>query len=665
LNRDFRILTETFACYSETPHLEPRTPEAHHRRAKAARLLAAAKVGYFFLITNKKFSCEATSRGGSFSYCTSNRGPGGYPNKEKDLNKNNLFPLMSRLFASPNPSKEKGSFLNKKTYDYLNTVSPKNLRGNLNADLWRIPGKKQKITPAVQPQPSPLLPPSGLQPSTGGAKAARLLFAEVVASSAALPPQGIYNQPSYPTALNLDKKIGTGLESLKGDHWKQKVASIKTSLKVNDVIYQYLKTFSIFNKRKNGILIKYNQHIGYNFNSKNILLRGVAGAAVAVAVAVAAVEPKISTLVNKSLLKKNIVINYYLNGPLLKKKEPKINKKIATEINRLKGVSGLTGYNRSGNNRLIKYSYKLLFYFFKSMYCLISKPVFLFTPDKVTIQLFYFLNIPKFKVFKWYSILNNKLIRQKWYATSLRFNKNIDALAALQLGQGAGHRDKLSNLNIPSDTEHLLPAAQTLSTSNKLKTVLSLSNKEMMNRVKLRWRIKKTLFRLNKKRNKVKHILFNLNKFNLFKVFSLKFKLICEILSNKFKKPVELHLVRIHQPFHDSNILVNLLSLNIRRNKKFKTNVKIEKLYAKKAVKNLYDYSNNSVNFIPTFLSGIKIRIGGRLMREALIPRITSKKFERGASSPGKVNFLDTATITKKNRKGSYTIKISSGQNFF
>jgi hypothetical protein len=185
-----------------------------------------------------------------------------------------------------------------------------------------------------------------------------------------------------------------------------------------------------------------------------------------------------------------------------------------------------------------------------------------------------------------------------------------------------------------------------------------------MNKVKLSWRIKKTLFRFNKKRNKVKLNLFNLNKFNLFKVFSIKFKLICEILSNKFKKPVELQLIRIHHPFHDSNILANLLSLNIK-NKKFKTNIAIEKLYAKKTIKNLYDYKINSVNFIPAFLSGIKIRIGGRLMREPIIPRITTKKFERGASSPGKVNFLDTATINKKNKKGSYTIKISSGQNFF
>ena len=370
---------------------------------------------------------------------------------------------------------------------------------------------------------------------------------------------------------------------------EQELDSIKNRF---DVISQYIKTYSQFNKRKNGIFIKYNKYISYNFNSKNNLFN----------------LNKLNQT-NKSLKTiENIAIG----------KDPKINilkvNGFNKELNKLKNVSVLNGYNQS-NNRLIKYSYKLLFYFFKSMYCLISKPTFLFTPDKVTIQLFYYLNIPKFKVFKWYSILNNKL-------------------------------------NIPSNN---------LSNKNN---VISYNYKEMMNKVKLSIRIKKTLFRLNKKRNKVKNILFNLNKFNLFKVFSIKFKLICEILSNKFKKPIELQLIRIHHPFHDSNILVNLLSLNIK-NKKFKTNVQIEKLYAKKTIKSLYDYNIDTVNFIPTFLSGIKIRIGGRLMREPIIPRITTKNFERGASSPGKVNFLDAATINSKNKKGSYTIKIFSGQNFF
>jgi len=166
------------------------------------------------------------------------------------------------------------------------------------------------------------------------------------------------------------------------------------------------------------------------------------------------------------------------------------------------------------------------------------------------------------------------------------------------------------------------------------------------------------------KETKVKNIVVNLNKYNIFKVFSIKFKLICEILNNKFNKPVEFQLIRIHKPYLDSNILVNLLSLNIR-NKKFKPNVRIFKLFQKRAVKIVDDCRNKSVNFIPSFVSGIKIRIGGRLLREHLIPKISTKRFERGASSVGKVNFLDTATITNKNRRGSYTLKISSGQNFF
>jgi hypothetical protein len=230
--------------------------------------------------------------------------------KPKEKNINNLFPLS--LFQ------RKGSFLTNKTYDYLNSVS--------------------------------------CSPSSGPA----------VLGQGLLLPKVNPGQKATPTNLrgNLnEQKVSSSFTSLK--------PKVKTSLKVNDVIYQYLKTFSIFNKRKNGILIKYNQHIGYNFNSKNILLRGV--------------EPKIiSELVpNKSipgglpLKNKNIINHFYYNGPLLKK-EPQINTEIAKELNRLKGVSGLTGYNRSCNNRLIKYSYKLLFYFFKSMYCLISKPVFLF-----------------------------------------------------------------------------------------------------------------------------------------------------------------------------------------------------------------------------------------------------------------------------------------------
>lgn len=69
-------------------------------------------------------------------------------------------------------------------------------------------------------------------------------------------------------------------------------------------------------------------------------------------------------------------------------------------------------------------------------------------------------------------------------------------------------------------------------------------------------------------------------------------------------------------------------------------------------------------NFIPAYISGLYIKIGGRLMREPIIPRLTTKKFEIGAIATGKVNLVDSARITKKNKKGAYTIKITYAQNF-
>jgi len=52
----------------------------------------------------------------------------------------------------------------------------------------------------------------------------------------------------------------------------------------------------------------------------------------------------------------------------------------------------------------IKNTYKLLQIFFKSLYCIISKPVFVITPDKIVIKLFYFLNIPTYKVYSLFAI---------------------------------------------------------------------------------------------------------------------------------------------------------------------------------------------------------------------------------------------------------------------
>jgi len=79
---------------------------------------------------------------------------------------------------------------------------------------------------------------------------------------------------------------------------------------------------------------------------------------------------------------------------------------------------------------------------------------------------------------------------------------------------------------------------------------------------------RKSISRFKSKSSKIRNIILYLIKYNITKVFSKKLKLICQILSNKFNKPVELELTRLHNPYLDSNILANLLHLIIKNKKK-------------------------------------------------------------------------------------------------
>jgi hypothetical protein len=318
---------------------------------------------------------------------------------------------------------------------------------------------------------------------------------------------------------------------------------------------------------------------------------------------------KVLLLINKNSLKNQNKANYniieYLKTLIsykttIKKRGVfiKYNKIISYNFNKNKIYD---------NNTIIQNITILLNTFFKSMYCLISKPKFLISQDKITIQLFYYINIPKYRVFKWFSIYYNKKIRQIFLI------------------------------------------------NNKKEKVTF-----------IKWKLRKSILKLKSKSLYIKKLIFKLFKYNISKVYSYKFKIFCEILSKQLNKPIELELIRLHHPYHDSNILVNLLALNFK-NKRKKSRVAIQKIYNKNKVKNLNDLNilSNKINNVPAFLSGLNINIAGRLMREHIIPRITNKVYEKGAIATGKVNFIDSASITKKNRKGAYTIKISSAQNFF
>jgi hypothetical protein len=146
---------------------------------------------------------------------------------------------------------------------------------------------------------------------------------------------------------------------------------------------------------------------------------------------------------------------------------------------------------------------------------------------------------------------------------------------------------------------------------------------------------------------------------SFIKLNNLKLNILCQILSNFFKKPVELDLVRLYYPYFDSNIFVNLLSKLIN---KIKLRIIMKHFFKKAIIRNpIKFYNNNLIIKIPSLLSGIKLRIGGRLMTQRLIPKKTVKTIRKGTLAKGKINFLDEARYTNKNKRGAFTLIISIG----
>jgi len=406
-----------------------------------------------------------------------------------------------------------------------------------------------------------------------------------------------------------------------------------TPLKKVGILHTYLKN-NLFpsqglagsgtgqNKNINGTIFHYNKYIDYNFNNNKPLPLSFNFTSYATT----AVDNSLANVTGSSLQSKgeNLISN--VTSCLVK--EDKTNMPLPGHWD---------------TNKFINYTDNLLIYFFKSMYCLISKPVYLITPEKVTIQLFYFLNIPKKNIFKLYYLFYNKKFKKNWI--KLR-NK---ALLKVKMHKN----NRFIPLILVKKRKKLL----------KISRFLKLYKSTRL-RIRLRWKKRRPILRLRSKFNTVLNLLLKLRKYSIDTVYKFKFNLICSILSKKFNRPVELQLIRLHHPYHDSNILVNLLALNLK-NKKKKSRVAISKIHSNKVIKKLNDPNLNSMNLIPSFLSGLNINIAGRLMREPIIPRKTTKFYEKGATATGKVNYLDVATITKKNKKGAFTIKISSGQNLF
>lgn len=154
---------------------------------------------------------------------------------------------------------------------------------------------------------------------------------------------------------------------------------------------------------------------------------------------------------------------------------------------------------------------------------------------------------------------------------------------------------------------------------------------------------------------------------------TLELEKLIKLLSNLLNLKVELQLNKLTYPYHDSTILAKLIAFNTNK-KRFTSIMKIilkkasiitNTLRTYKEKEDYYNVVSGPKNIkihksIPTVLTGLKVKISGRLITQRVIPKKTISKDEKGGFKRTKKSIVDYAVFTNKNKRGSYSVKVWS-----
>ena len=156
----------------------------------------------------------------------------------------------------------------------------------------------------------------------------------------------------------------------------------------------------------------------------------------------------------------------------------------------------------------------------------------------------------------------------------------------------------------------------------------------------------------NKKNKKSLSSLFNLNSQNL--------EILSANLSNFISKNVHFDLNRIRKLNLDSNILAHFIAryCDFKKIKFSKIAKRVLRLSKIKNSKKYYSYNG----VIPSFLTGIKIKLGGRLSTQKISARQTVKITQRGSLTRRTTDLVSKSRMTGINKKGTFCVTVTIGQ---
>src|SRR6266704_1639693 len=303
------------------------------------------------------------------------------------------------------------------------------------------------------------------------------------------------------------------------------------------------------------------------------------------------------------------------------------------------------------NTRLIKNIYTLLHSAFISMQCLISQPRISYINDKIFIQLFFYpdVKLSKHMKEKWSQNIINNFLNKLNYKTkkeitrlfkSTYFNSKQKIIKLFNLLNFNDQKEVITNFTMPSkQIKKIIDIIIKRNESLKMSDINS--NKSIQ------------YSEDNCNINKLQNNSMFLN------IYNHKLKILAQLLSKIFNRPVQLELIRLHYPFYDPNIIVNLLSY-------LSENLKIRRLLGKiyksaLITKPTANIQRKRFSVIPGYLTGLTIEFAGRFPTQKIVPRKTVKTEKIGSLARKKAVLVETARFSNKNRRGSFSISVSTG----
>jgi hypothetical protein len=137
-------------------------------------------------------------------------------------------------------------------------------------------------------------------------------------------------------------------------------------------------------------------------------------------------------------------------------------------------------------------------------------------------------------------------------------------------------------------------------------------------------------------------------------LYYYKLEKLVKLLSKLFNKSVELELIRIYSPQNESNILANLIGILSNFIKFRNIHMKLFKVSKTKNFKKRF-------NKIPSFLSGIYLKLAGRVLTQKIQRRVKSKIIQKGSLARINTDLINTNIFVNKNKRGVFSIIIKTG----